>query len=69
MIFAKPAPFVSAFIDAVDEAIRQEHPHHGMSAIQRIWLAFCVTAILVTHSICCPTFAQNSGVSIFEKMA
>jgi hypothetical protein len=35
MILAKPAPFVSAFIDAVDEAIRQDHPHAGMSALQR----------------------------------
>jgi hypothetical protein len=38
MILAKPAPFVSAFIDAVDDAIRQQNPHHGMSAIQRTWL-------------------------------
>jgi hypothetical protein len=50
MILAKPAPFVSAFIDAVDEAIRQEHPNHGISAIQCSWLAFYVTATLVTHS-------------------
>jgi hypothetical protein len=50
MILAKPAPFVSAFIDAVDEAIRQQHPTHAMSAIQRTWLAFCVTAVLVTNS-------------------
>ena len=60
MIFAKPAPFVSAFIDAVDDAIRQEHPNHGMSAIQRFWLAFCVTATLVTHSICWARFERAS---------
>jgi hypothetical protein len=36
MILAKPAPFVSAFIDAVDEAIRQDHPNSGMSATQRL---------------------------------
>jgi hypothetical protein len=60
MIFAKPAPFVSAFIDAVDDAIRHEHPHHGMSAIQRSWLAFCVTATLVTHSICWARFERAS---------
>ena len=52
MILAKPSPFVSAFIDAVDEAIRQQKPNHGMSAMQRTWLAFCVTAVLVTNSIC-----------------
>ena len=60
MILAKPAPFVSAFIDAVDEAIRQDHPHSGMSALQRTWLAFCVTATLVTHSICWARFERAS---------
>ena len=60
MILTKPAPFVSTFIDAVDEAIRQDHPHHAMSAIQRLWLAFCLTAILVTHSICWARFERAS---------
>jgi hypothetical protein len=60
MILAKPAPFVSAFIDAVDEAIRQDYPHHAMSAIERTWLAFCLTATLVTHSICWARFERAS---------
>jgi hypothetical protein len=60
VILAKPAPFVSAFIDAVDEAIRQDHPNHSMSAIQRAWRAFCVTATLVTHSICWARFERAS---------
>jgi hypothetical protein len=60
MILGKPAPFVSAFIDAVDDAIRAYQPHHGMSARQRAWLAFCVTAVVVTHSICWARFARAS---------
>jgi DDE superfamily endonuclease len=60
MILAKPAPFVSAFIDAVDEAIRQHNPNHAMSAMQRTWLAFCVTAVLVTNSICWARFERAS---------
>ena len=51
MIIGKPAPFVSAFGTAVDEAIRAHQPSCGRSAIQRTWLAFCVTAVLVTNSI------------------
>ena len=66
MILAKPAPFVSAFIDAVDEAIRQDHPSHGLSAIQRAWLAFCVTATLVTHSICWARFERASRLTIVD---
>jgi len=51
---------VSAFIDAVDEAIRAQSPSHGLSAIQRTWLAFCVTAVLVTNSICWARFERAS---------
>jgi hypothetical protein len=60
MILAKPAPFVCTFMDAVDEAIRQDHPNQAMSAIQRTWLAFCVTAVLVTNSICWARFERAS---------
>jgi hypothetical protein len=52
MVLGKPAPFVSAFVTAVDEVIRAHHPRHGLSTRQRAWLAFCVTAVLVTNSIC-----------------
>ena len=52
MLSGKPAPFVSAFVSAVDDAIRAHQPHGGMSAIQQNWLAFCITAVLVTNSIC-----------------
>src|SRR5262245_66660364 len=60
MIIGKPAPFVNAFIDAVDAAIRAQSPSHGLSALQRTWLAFCVTAGLVTNSICWARFARAS---------
>src|SRR2546425_5035344 len=60
MIIGKPAPFVRAFVDVVDEAIREQSPSHGMSAMQRNWLAFCVTAVLVTNSICWARFERAS---------
>jgi hypothetical protein len=60
MIIGKPAPFVSAFVAAVDDAMRAHQPSCGMSAIQRAWLAFCVTAVLVTNSICWARFARAS---------
>src|SRR5882672_6294298 len=60
MILGKPAPFVRAFIEAVDTAIRTYQPHHAMSATQRAWLAFCVTAVLVTNSICWARFERAS---------
>ena len=60
MVLGKPAPFVSAFVTAVDEAIRAQSPSHGMSTMQRAWLAFCITAVLVTNSICWARFERAS---------
>ena len=60
MIIGKPAPFVRAFIEAVDTAIRAHQPHHAMSATQRAWLAFCLTAVLVTNSVCWARFERAS---------
>src|SRR4029453_14264196 len=58
MIIGKPAPFVRAFVEAVDAAIRAHQPSHGMSAMQRTWLAFFVTAVLVTHPLGGARFAR-----------
>ena len=60
MILGKPAPFVRAFVEAVDDAMRESHPRHTMSATQRAWLAFCVTAVLVTNSMCWARFERAS---------
>src|SRR5262250_2556553 len=60
MVIGKPAPFVSAFVEAIDDAIREQHPSHTMSATQRAWLAFCVTAVLVTNSVCWARFERAS---------
>jgi hypothetical protein len=60
MLIGKPAPFVSVFVVAVDEAIRAHQPSGGMSTMQRTWLAFCVTAVLVTNSICWARFERAS---------
>src|SRR6266513_4885243 len=60
MVLGKPAPFVRAFVDAVDAAIRMHQPHHAMSGTQRTWLAFCITAVLVTNSICWARFERAS---------
>jgi hypothetical protein len=60
MIIGKPTPFVRAYVEAVDDAIRELHPSHAMSATQRAWLAFSVTAVLITNSRCWARFARAS---------
>jgi hypothetical protein len=58
MVIGKPAPFVRAFVDAIDAAMRTPQPQHAMSVTPRTWLAFCITAVLVTHSICWARFER-----------
>ena len=60
MVIGKPAPCVRAFVDAVDAAIRTHQPHHALSVTQRTWLAFCITAVLVTTSMCWARCARAS---------
>ena len=60
MRMGKPAPFVLAFVEAGDDASREHHPSHALSATQRAWLALCVTAVLVTNSICWARFERAS---------
>ena len=59
-LMRQPAPLVRACIAVVDEAIREQSPSHGMSARQRTWLACCLTAVLVTNSLCWARFARAS---------
>jgi hypothetical protein len=60
MVITQPLPFVMAFVNAVDEAIQEHHPGHGLSALQRSWLAFCLTAIFVTNAVCWARFERAS---------
>jgi hypothetical protein len=60
MVMGKPAPFVSAFVDAVGTAIRTHQPQHALSGTQRTWLAVRLTAVRVTNSMCWARFARTS---------
>ena len=60
MVLGKPAPCGRAFVDAVAAARRLPQPQHAMSVTPRTGLAFCSTAVLVTHSICWARCARAS---------
>jgi hypothetical protein len=68
MVIGKPLPFVTIFVDAVNTAMEEHHPGQGLSAMQRAWLAFCLTAILVTNSICWARF-ERASLGIYSLAA
>ena len=59
MIFSKPQPFVSAFVDEIDELLREQDPQcRGLSSRQKYWMSFCMMAIMMTNSICWAQFER-----------
>jgi hypothetical protein len=71
----KPAAFVSAFVDAVDEAMREHSLHHDMSAMQRAgraWLwrpwAMCSTVYRRASRPSLTSLAQTSFPTASQGM-
>jgi hypothetical protein len=61
MLIGEPLPFIKNYIEKLNEAIKAHCPENGLSRIQRCWLSFCVTAIIVTNSVCWSRF-QKVGI-------
>ena len=60
-IFAAPLPEAISFTEQLDEALRRLPEGKGLSRLQRHWIAFCITAIVVTHAICWERFERGSA--------
>jgi hypothetical protein len=60
MVIGEPLPFVNAYIEELDHALRTLDAHAGLSPYRRAWLGFCVLAIIVTNSVCWKRFDRAS---------
>jgi hypothetical protein len=60
MFITTPVPFVKAFVDELNNILEKDRLGQGLSRRQRGWLAFCLTGILVTHSVCWAKFERAS---------
>jgi len=66
VIFNQPQPFISAFVEEIDEALQEHDPHsRGLSSIQKYWLSFCIMAVMVTNSICWARF-ERAGLGSYS---
>jgi hypothetical protein len=60
MFITTPLPFVKAFVDELNNILEKDRVGQGLSRRQRGWLAFCLTGILVTNSVCWAKFERAS---------
>lgn len=58
MIIEKPLPFITEFIDGINEVIGTYRSGSSLSAIQKYWLSFCIMAIFITNSVCWAKFER-----------
>lgn len=60
MLFGEPLAFVKEYISRLNDALEKYRPNSGLSSIQKGWLCFCITGILVTNSVCWAKFERAS---------
>jgi hypothetical protein len=60
-IFSKTLPEVTTYLNAIDQSLRSLPEGRGLTRMQRAWLGFCVTAIIVTHTLCWQRFVIASS--------
>ena len=65
MLIGEPLPFIKNYVEKLDDAIKAHYPEKGLTRIQRCWLSFCVTAIIVTNSVCWSRF-QSIGIGQYR---
>jgi hypothetical protein len=60
MLMSEPAHFIKTFITDLDAALGKLKPNAKLTQLQRIWLGFCLTGMLLTNSVCWAKFERAS---------
>jgi len=60
MLMSEPAHFIKTFVDDLDAALGKLKANAKLTALQKIWLGFCLTGILLTNSVCWAKFERAS---------
>ena len=56
----EPAQFIKNFVTDLDAALGKLKPTANLTSLQKIWLGFCLTGILLTNSVCWAKFERAS---------
>ncbi|HHI9467088.1 TPA: hypothetical protein ACP9DH_002896 [Legionella anisa] len=60
MLLKEPLDFAKEFIESINKCIEVESPGKKITRCQRWWLACCISAIVLTNSICWARFERIS---------
>jgi len=68
MLIKKPLMFTENYVESINAGIQVLCPDRRLTRLQKYWLAFCITAILVTNSVCWARF-QRVGMGKYKVAA
>jgi hypothetical protein len=60
MLMHEPAHFIKSFVTDLDAALGKLKPNAKLTQLQKIWLGFCLTGMLLTNSVCWAKFERAS---------
>ena len=60
MLMSEPAQFIKTFVADLNAAIGVQKSNVKLTQLQRVWLGFCLTGILLTNSVCWAKFERAS---------
>jgi len=60
MLMSEPAHFIKTFVTDLDAALGKLKPNAKLTQLQRFWLGFCLTGMLLTNSVCWAKFERAS---------
>ena len=53
-------PFIKDYMRLLSESLAEHYPAYRLTNIQKLWLSFCLTGILLTNSVCWARFERAS---------
>ena len=60
MLISEPAQHIKVLVIDLDAALRKLKPNAKLTQLQKIWLGFCLTGMLLTNSVCWAKFERAS---------
>jgi hypothetical protein len=60
MLMHEPAHFIKTFVTDLDAALGKLKRNAKLTQLQKIWLGFCLTGMLLTNSVCWAKFERAS---------
>ena len=60
MLIGEPLPFITEFVGNLNNAIGEYSENKRLSPIRRFRISFCITAIIMTHTVCRAT-SERAG--------